>query len=258
MLAVRALMLSLFIVPTVAGAKLPEGMLEDTVAFDRALIPALFHAYNGQVERTGEALREAWKHWDHIATQYADGPKRDEFWVHDFTRIEDRLRRAQVGLTAGSTKMAYVDLGVIPGILLEIRQRHNQKHYVDGLAPFYGVLQGIVRRLERRPLDRMDLRDLDTLRSSSDAARYRWVEATAVPPDAALFGLDEAALDQVEVMEARVREALDALEGALSVKDGVRAKESALAAQLRFWDLYKSFGNFETPDGGEGEDHGSE
>lgn len=234
-----------FLIPillsTLAGvaAAAPElAFLQASVAFDRAMIPALYVTKSGDVEATGPALDRVAEAWEIYKTDQAPALAKASGWPLVRDGIDRRLTMAARFVESRDVSMAHILLEQVRADLIRIRETLNSETFVDRLVIFHDRMETALDEgsPEWADLDQMALR----VKIENLASYWREVEEFEFDPE--VFGFLWNDTRDLEKSLRDQGEAIEALREAIEMEDTENLEPLAREVKDGFVDVYLTFG----------------
>lgn len=221
-----------------AAAEPKMAFLKDSVAFDRALIPALFITKSGDVEAAGSALGRVAEAWEIYKTDQAPDLAKASGWPLVQDGIDRRLVMADRFVETRDVSMAHVLLEQVRADLIGIRQALDSETFVDQLVIFHDRMEAA---LDEGSPSLVDLDQLALRVKVENLASY-WQEVEEFEFDPEVFDLLWNDTRDLEKSLRDQGEAIEALREAVENEDMDNMDRLAREVKQGFVEVYLTFG----------------
>jgi hypothetical protein len=226
-----------------AAAALPP-LLADSVALDRAYIPALMLS-NGKDPAKAKAAQEAYEQaWTAFAAKQRNAKPGDAGWAKMFTIVDKANAEARAAIAAGKMSDAHNAQEEVRHALWHERQALGLQYQPDVLTDFHATMELIIDGAQGKEPAAIGAAEIAKLRPQLADARKLWQAVKAAQWNPADYGLDAARLESYRAALAAEDKALDELGAALDAGDGARIARAAPAIKPPFAKAYAAFGVF--------------
>lgn len=222
-------------------AALPA-FLEDSLALDRAYIPALMISGDGNAAQALVAHDAYAKAWEIFAVKHRSAKPGDLAWRALFRFVDRANAAAREALVAGKVADAHAQLDEVGHELSHRRQAMGFGYQPDRLLEYREMIGHLRTSVEAREAGALGAPVLATMRKQLAKARTQWQAVKHAQWDPADYGLAGERLAGYRAAVAAEDKALDALAAALDAGDRARIEASVRALAPPFAAAYGAFG----------------
>ena len=191
MVVIRALMIS-FVLSSLAAAadwSTDITLVKDMVVLDKAYIPALLIAGEGDVLRAQTAADRLTESWAAFQSKWKSTVNQE--WQSGFERIDQIVAEsASLTATAQDLKHAYVLLDEIRHIFARLREEADIPYFVDFVTSVEDALQDVIRTVAQDNDKPMTPDELDAAEKGILLAQQRWNVVADTRIDKTVYRID--------------------------------------------------------------------
>jgi hypothetical protein len=234
----------LLVLTAVAGAQ--DGIIKDTVLFDKAYIPALFLTGQGKLEQSQLAMQYLKEAWAEYKKKYAEAQPTDTQWVKDMDKVEDFIMAADKIVANGKDLLkSHEELEGVRLTMMEARKRNKIDYLPDYLTVFHGDMEEMFDAADKKTPDTISETNIQIITKVLPRAMATWASIKGAKVDSALFGFSLEQVQKYNSLHEAEENALLALQGALEKRDRAGVIKYAISLKGKFVPLYLLFGDFE-------------
>lgn len=209
------------------------------VHFDRAFIPVLIYAYEGDIHQAKRSVFYLEFQWQKLQKKY-EGYLPDE--AEALNRISAWLGDAYYAIDANSPATAANQLEHVKYELMELRRRYGIDYYPDGLYDFQSTIDLLADAAGDELMCRIEWDEYEHLINRAQGA---WKAVMEQPFDAGLYEFDETRLGQLKAKQHVMEEVLVEFAETFSCANRQDLAVASQGLQPAFFEVLRLFGSFE-------------
>lgn len=210
------------------------------VQFDKAFLPALDYAWQGDSEAAKRAVFQLEFRWRRLRAQLDSYLPEEALALN---RIDNWLGDAYYAIDANRYATAANQLEHVKYELMVLRDQHGIAYYLDDMYDFQGGLEVLTEAAADEMLCLMSWGEFAAL---SRSLQVEWAQIQLKPLDAALYDFDEAKLKQLKYRQQALATALHAFGEAVGHADRTLIEQRAQALMPAFQKVLRLFGDYES------------
>lgn len=219
-----------------------EAMVSAMARFDKAFIPVLIHTMEGDNYKAKRAALYVAFEWQKTMTRYRSAYPANEEWAAGFDRIDEWLGDALYEIDNNCAATAASLLEHVRYEWSELRRMEDITYYPDYWYDAQAAQAWLVQVFADEMMCQMEWEAVEEQVAELNKACKKAIEQH---PDAVLYQMDAARLEQLSMAQTSLRRRLERFNKAMQAAQQNQMKLACEALGQPLWSGVRLFGDFE-------------